>query len=330
MVEVKRIFNWVATNMTIVIFITLFSSIKLQSQSYPQNSLYLIDLYSINPAYAGLDRSLSANFNYRDQWSGFEANPQQLYVNAHLPVYLLDGGAGVSLRSDQLGALRFNTINFSYNRIINTEFGIISGGLSLGLRNTSLDGSTLITPEGIYLGTTFDHQDQFLSTDVATTTRLQTGLGIFLGSRRFDFGISVDNIFFKGDEIGNITTSNHDVVKVFARAPVVINDLILYPSLLLKTNFDQLQTDISCLVKSGNIFGGMSLRGYGRNSIDSAVLIGGIRVNDNYTISYSYDIGLSNIRIVSQGVHEVNINYNLNKLIGLGLPPEIIYNPRNL
>ena len=300
------------------------------AQSSPQNSLYLIDLYSINPAYAGLDRSLSVNFNYRDQWPGIQANPRQLYVNAHIPVYLINGGVGVELSSDQLGPLRFNTFSLSYNRINQTHFGIVSFGGSLGLRSSQLDGTGLITPEGVYSAGIVDHQDPFLSNTVDSRTNLHSSLGIFVGTKKFEVGLSVTNLLLKRDRINDIATSNHDALKLYGQIPFTFQGISFYTSFLVKTNFEVLQTDLSCITKSGNIFGGLSLRGYGKNSLDALVLVGGIKINENYTIGYSYDIGLSSLNSVSQGAHEIHINYNLNKLVGIGLPPEIIYNPRNL
>jgi hypothetical protein len=84
------------------------------------------------------------------------------------------------------------------------------------------------------------------------------------------------------------------------------------------------------LLKSGNIFGGCSLRGFNDNSFDSLVILGGLRLSAHYSVSYSYDVGINALKTATQGSHELHINYNLNKLIGIGLPPEIIYNPRNL
>ena len=106
--------------------------------------------------------------------------------------------------------------------------------------------------------------------------------------------------------------------------------MILYPSVLIKTDLQSYQTDLSCIAKSGNVFGGLSLRGYNSQSLDAVVIIAGIEFNRNYTLSYSYDVGLNEIGSFSGGSHELNINYNLNRLLGIGLPPEIIYNPRYL
>lgn len=312
------------------ILILVFLGFQISAQTYPQNSLYLVDIYQVNPAYAGLERSLSINVNYRDQWAGFTANPKQFYLNAHLPVYLWDGGVGATISSDQLGPLRFNTLRLSYNRIFKTDFGIVSAAGSLGVRSSGYDGSALVTPDGIYDNNEINHLDPLLSNGNLNATKPSYGLGLFVGAKQFDFGLSIDNLFLESSVIEGVTTSHHDAVTIFGRFPISYRELIFYPSMLIKTDFAAYQTDISCITKSGNIFGGLSLRGYSPRSFDSVVILGGIRINDHYTITYSYDLGISSIRSVSEGAHEINVNYNLNKLLGLGLPPEIIYNPRNL
>ncbi len=107
----------------------------------------------------------------------------------------------------------------------------------------------------------------------------------------------------------------------------ILNNIELLQSILLKTEFNQVQTDVSSLVKiNGNIFGGISVRGYSSRSLDAVVM----NITDNYTLSYSYDVGISELRTVHEGTHEILLNYNLRKMIGTGKPPKIIYNPRYL
>lgn len=310
--------------------LALIFSNSSYGQLRPQNSLYLIDLYQLNPAYGGLERSLNANFNYRDQWSGFDQNPVQLNVNAHLPLYLFNGGAGFSLQSDKLGGLSMNSFKVSYNNIKKTAFGIISGGLGLGFTSTRLDGSVLLTPEGFYENNVTEHNDPILISEGQRGNRLDYDLGIFIGMEALDVSISFSNLFLPKFNVQNINIKSPNIFNLFIRKPLFIRDLIFLPSLLIKSDFISTQTDVSCLIKSGSVFGGLSLRGYSKRSLDSIVFLGGIKINTNYTLSYSYDAGISSLRSISQGVHEVNVSYNLNKLIGVGLPPEIIYNPRNL
>ncbi len=298
-------------------------------QSIGQHSLYMVDIYKHNVAYAGFDRSLSANFNYRSQWSGIEGQPSHLYFNAHLPVYLLNGGVGFSVSNDRAAALKMTDVKFSYNRVRSFSRGIISVGASLGMKQTGLDGTQVRTPEGIYIGG-FSHEDPILFTDFRSGVRPVWSMALYTATDYFDFGLSISDLFVNKTTLSKINFIDSRKMDVYAAIPFYIKELKIQASLYIKTNFKQTQSDLSIMLKNGNIFGGLSMRGFNENSFDSAVFFGGIKLNEHYTLSYSYDVGLSILSDVSQGSHEININYNLNKLIGIGLPPEIIYNPRNL
>lgn len=301
----------------------------LVSQNASQHSLYMIDIYNHNVAYGGFDRSLSANFNYRNQWSGLPGNPEQFYVNAHLPVYLLNGGAGFSFYTDRAGALRKTGFMISFNRVRSFRGGIFSFGGSLGLRQTAIDGSVIRTPEGIYQGG-FSHEDPILGINTDTGTSPSWSLAFYTATDFFDFGISVNDLFVNQVTLDQINFEQSRGIDIYSAIPFLVSDLEIQTSLYIKTNLQQTQGELSAMAKNGNVFGGVSLRGFNENSFDSVVFFGGIKLNEHYTLSYSYDAGISALSDSTQGSHEININYNLNKLIGIGLPPEIIYNPRNL
>ena len=59
-------------------------------------------------------------------------------------------------------------------------------------------------------------------------------------------------------------------------------------------------------------------------------VIGGFKLSENISFVYAYDLSLSKLKNFNNGSHEVMIRYNLNKPIGKGVPPPIIYNPRSL
>lgn len=307
----------------------LLLSVSLSAQSTGQHSLYMVDIYNHNVAYAGFDRSVSANFNYRSQWAGINGQPNQVYVNAHLPVYLLNGGAGMRLSSDRSGGLAITELMLSYNRVRSFNAGIVSVGAGFGWRQTGVDGSVIRTPEGVYVGG-FSHEDPILFNDSQLGSQLSWSLALYTATDWGDFGLSLNNLGGSRGNISEINFSYPGTLDIYGAIPFFVNDLKIQASLYIKTNFEQSQGELSILLKNGNIFGGLSARGFNENSLDSAVIIGGIKLNEHYTLSYSYDIGLSSLADYTQGSHEININYNLNKLIGIGLPPEIIYNPRNL
>jgi hypothetical protein len=100
---------------------------------------------------------------------------------------------------------------------------------------------------------------------------------------------------------------------------------------LLKSDLVETQIEFSTIARyNDNIFGGVSFRGYNSNSFDAVVILAGYKLNENLTLSYAYDITLSGLSEVSRGSHEIMLNYNLNKNIGKGRLPKIIYNPRFL
>ena len=302
----------------------------MHAQQAPQHSLYMVDPYSINPAYAGFDKSLSANLNYRGQWTGIDQNPAQIFVNTHLPIYLLDGGAGIQIRRDRTGLVSRTEINVSYNRVIPTIVGTLSAGLRIGLQQSRFDGTQVITPDGEYINSTINHNDPTLPDNNVSTISPTWTAGLFFRNDYLDLGLTISDFVPGSLQLDNIQLANNKLVNFYTQMPLKVKNIEVLPSVLIKSDFNYVQTDLSILVKSGNIFGGTSIRGYNSNSFDSLVILGGIQLNENYAVAYSYDVGINALRNATQGTHELHINYNLNKLIGIGLPPAVIYNPRNL
>ncbi len=290
----------------------------------------MLDSYNLNPAYGGFDRSLSANINYRGQWTGLEQNPVQLYANAHLPIYLLNGGAGFHIRTDRTGLINRTEVGISYNRVTATTIGTVSMGVRLGMQQSRIDGSRIISPDGVYINNIFTHNDPILPESNISSLSPTWTTGLFLRNDYLDMGLTISDLFPKNINVENILLANNTLVSFYTQIPLTVNNVEVLPSFLVKSDLNYIQTDLSLLIKSGNIFGGSSLRGFNDNSFDSLVILGGIRLSAHYTVSYSYDVGINALRTATQGSHELHINYNLNKLIGIGLPPEIIYNPRNL
>ena len=145
-------------------------------------------------------------------------------------------------------------------------------------------------------------------------------------------GLAISNLPSSKIGLENTDFGQETHVNGYFQYNFVINDEVeLMQSILLKTDLNNIQSDISSLFKiNGNIFGGVSMRGYSSRSFDAVVFIAGMRISDQYTLSYSYDLGLSGLRTGHEGSHEILLNYNLRKLIGTGQPPKIIYNPRYL
>lgn len=313
-------------------FIFLVTVLVSYGQQPMQVSQYMLNKYELNPAYAGLDFSLSVTGMYRSQWNEFTNAPLSQNINAHLPMYILNGALGINVANEQLGYFNNTMGTISYNYVYESAIGLFSGGLKAGFIQSNLNNSALRAPEGIYEGVTFSHNDPLLRELPQSGVGVLYGLGVYFIGDFIEGGISISqlpsrDISYSGTKVALVPYMN-----LYMESEFEVNDeLSLSPVLLIRSDFVETQTDLSLLAKlSGNIFGGIGIRGYNSRTIDAATLMAGWKFNEHYTISYAYDIGLSALRNSHSGTHEILLNYNLNKLIGAGLPPKIIYNPRFL
>lgn len=321
---------------TLLICLTFLVAV-MQAQQAPQYSLYMFNKYNYNPAYAGLDNSLSITGVFRKQWVGLESSPVTQNVNAHMPLYYLNGGFGINIENDQLGAERNTSGSISYNYFVPVgKKSLLSFGIGAGAVQKSLDGSKLRAPDGDYSEPpVIDHNDRLIPIGKVSAVAPYFNAGIYFYSEKLEIGVSANNL-----SEPNATLIAEDLVNIkfirnyffnFAYSFEISRDLVIQPSFFAKSDLTQTQLEFSTIVKyNDNIWGGVSFRGYNANSIDAVVFIVGYKLNEKVTLAYSYDLTLSGLSNVSKGSHEILLNYNLNKLIGKGIPPKIIYNPRFL
>jgi len=318
--------------MTRILFFLLFISSAAMAQQPMQFSQFMFNKYQMNPAYAGFDYSLNVTGVYRTQWTELPTQPRTQNVNAHLPMYIINGALGINVANEQIGYFNNTQATISYNYVLETYLGLFSGGLKAGMIQSSLSGSLLRTPDGIYEAASISHQDPILSELNQNGVGVLYGLGVYFIGNFFEAGASFSRYPRTNINISDTKVELVPYINFYAESNIDITDeLIVTPSIMVRSDMIHTQTDVAAIAKlSGNIFGGVGLRGYNPRSIDAAMLYAGWRFNEHYTLSYAYDIGLSALRNAHDGTHEVLLNYNLNKLIGAGLPPKIIYNPRFL
>jgi type IX secretion system PorP/SprF family membrane protein len=314
------------------ISLLLFSFVIAKGQNSFQYSQYMLDKYQFNPAYGGLEYSLNVNTVVRSQWNGLPNSPKSQYINAHMPFYIWNGAVGMTLSNESGGNLRNISFSGSYNYVYASPIGLISGGASLGFLQKRIDGRALITPEGDYSDNGFNHNDPSLeNTDYNGFSPLWS-LGLYFAGDQFDAGISLINTPAQTFTAGLSEFSQGPLATLYSEFRYAYNDQWdIMPSLLVKSDFIETQIDFSLMGRyNGKIFGSIGIRGYSNNTLDAIIFMAGNKLSKNYTIAYSFDTGLSSIKRVNEGSHEIRLIYNLNRPIATGLPPKIIYNPRFL
>lgn len=305
---------------------------RLHAQQQVMTSQYMYNAYQHNPAYAGLDRSLSVTAHYRSQYVGLEGSPTTAYINAHMPWYLWNGAIGLELYSDRLGLESNTAFGASYNYVQGFGVGIWSIGARMGILQKRIDGSSVVTPTGLYEGSVISHNDPLLATSLVSGIGVTYELGTYVMTDLIEGGMTVSRLPASNVAVGSasIDLATH-VSGFFQYTYPVSSDLIIKPSIMLRSDLVAVQSDVAVMAEiNGSIFGGIGLRGYNSTSMDAIVFSGGLVINENYRLIYSFDTGLSELKRVTQGTHELTLNYNLRKIIGAGMSPPVIYNPRNL
>lgn len=299
----------------------------------------MLNPFNWNPAYAGMEKSLSFNAGLREQWSGLTQSstdenigPSTQFINAHLPLYLLRGGLGIQLENDAIGPRRQLGFNVAYNFQTYLGPGILSIGIGGGIFRQEIDGNILRTPSGIYSSQTIDHQDDLLPLGVVNGNIPTFRVGAYYSMEWLEVGIAAIHINEPEIELNQLGFQLQRTLFFGAKAQLNLNDAIqFHPSFLAKSDVVQTQVDLSGYFHfNENFFFGGGVRGLDTNSLDALTIFGGFNLAKNTRIAYGYDITLSGLQDISNGSHELMIQYNLQQLIGAGRPPKVIYNPRNL
>lgn len=316
----------------LILFLPLLAiGLVLSAQQLPRYSMPWLDPVQFNPAYAGLDNSLSITGTYRSQWTGLEGQPVGQRVSAHLPFYYLSSGVGVEVELDEIGARGLNSFGLSYNYQLVTGQSVWSLGLSARMLQLSLNGELLRTPEGNYEDpNTIIHNDALLPVGNINDGAMSFGAGIFYQSENLEGGISVRNfnnpvIAFPGVDY-SLDQQYHGYLR--ARFDLIRAWEVL-PMAYAVVAGPQQQFSLGATIRyDENFFAGAAYRGHSGQTTDALVLSGGLNLSEKVTLAYAFDLTLSNLRTVQDGSHEITIKYNLRQRIGAGVLPPRIYHPR--
>jgi type IX secretion system PorP/SprF family membrane protein len=307
----------------------LFSGVY--AQQGPQYSLVTFDPFFVNPAYAGMDGTLKINGLYRKQWVGLPGGPESQMVNVHSPLYIAGGGVGLQFLNERLGPEQQLSATMAYNyQLLLNRRSVLSFGVQAGIFQYTLDGTLLRTPDGIYEGSTIDHQDAALPLGRESGISPLVSAGVYYQTGAFEAGLSVRNITATRIELPSLGYDSQRQYMVHARYAFEMGrSVVLSPSVWVRSDFVQTQIDFNIQARvNDNIFGGVSLRGYDANSLDALILQAGVRLNEKITLAYAYDLTLSPLQNTNTGSHEVLLQYDLGVAPGKGRLPAIIYNPR--
>ena len=276
------------------------------AQQKPMFTNFIFNEFYYNPAVAASKDHIDFRALYRNQWAGLEGAPQTMNLTGYGRLKKFPLGLGGNIFHDITGPLR--TTGFSFSAAYGIEFkneGILSAGISAGIIRYDLGNSFTIREQGD-IAVDAAQQGKFLP---------DAGLGIYYRQKGFYAGFSIPQLF-------------QSSIKLEVRDPLEMNKLIRHYFLSAGYKFkvaEKFELDPSFQlkgVKAAPVQADINLRGIYNNLVwlgasyrttDAVSVMAGVIIKDFIEVGYSYDITTSNLNTVSNGAHEVMLNYRLKR-----------------
>lgn len=294
-------------NSSIYFLLILFFGINSFSiaQQLPQYTQWSAHQFAINPAHAGIKPCIDIHSLYRIQWVGFEGAPKSGFLTLCAPIktkrkQYLSARQGIGLRfeTDQIGQFSTNRFNiayaghFNFSRDTRLSLGIYGGIIQMGY-----DPSKTIT---IQPDPTVSQEASFIAPDAS--------FGAWWNGENYYFGLVVQNLIpYKWVDLG--TSSKYRLHALLnAGYRLKINDRFTFlPAVLLKIPpRGPLAIDLQAMVDYNN-----SLNfGLGYRNTDALMIYAGLKINQRFSIQYSFDLTLSPLRNGSSNTHEISLSFS--------------------
>lgn len=293
-------------------FFVIYFSASLNfclAQQYPFWTQSRSNLFLLNPAVAGSRKVLDVRMNYRNQWVGFDGSPKTKTFSVHGNFFHHGTlGAGGFIFQDEIGPFKYLNVSgaFSYHA------KIADAKLSLGLSGSYQQQGYLTSKV-----TTQFQQDQ--AVDFSFTQKVSVAnmsFGVLYYNDMFHIGVSANNLFgsifeyYKQDTLKKanfkqVVHYNFSVDYFWESHDGFIWENALFVSIIPNT---PLLFDYSLRLHiKEKIFTGFTYR---VGSVFALQL--GFTLNQQYQISYSYDISTNKLRTVNNGSHEIKLVWSTN------------------
>ncbi len=279
---------------------------QVQAQQDPMYSMYMWNMMTIMPAYAGSADVLNATALSRIQWTGIHGAPVTHSLSAHAPVNKESLGAGISLTYDQIG--RSNTTSLfgdlAYRMQVSSTTRLALG-MRLGFNHAQI-GSTKVENT--------NPDDPTFAVDQSGKVLPNFGFGAYFWSKRGYIGFSVPKILrnFMGsakDEEGVTSRFSQEEEHAFLTGGYVfpIGSVMFKPAFMVKVVAG---TPPSTDISANFLFIEKLWLGAAYRHGDSMTAIFSFQVTDQFRAGYAYDIGLSTLSRYANGSHEIMISYD--------------------
>jgi len=296
------------------------SLLEVSAQQDPQFTQNMFNRLAVNPAYAGAKESFCATIISREQWMGFEGNPQTNLLSVDYGTTIKQKhkvGAGLTVIQDEIGPIQSLNAKLAMSYHYRIQQGVLSGGLELGIYNQSISGDWR-TSEGAFDGT----EDPKIPNAEAGATVFDLGFGLYYYRKNMYVGISSTHmeqsvISDDLDDLSSLTfqKARHYYIMGGYNYETVAFDrkLEIMPSFFVKSDAISTQVDLNTNVKYNDlVWVGASYRIEDAVSFLAGLDFAGLQLGgqlDNIKVGFAYDYNISDLSTYNNGSIEFMINY---------------------
>ncbi|MEK6477880.1 type IX secretion system membrane protein PorP/SprF [Catalinimonas sp. 4WD22] len=289
-------------NKFILIGLFLLIVIHANAQQSPIYSHFMFNRLAINPAYAGSQDQLNITALHRRQWENFDGAPTTSALSAHTYLKEKNIGIGLLASNDQVGIHTDNRLYLVYAYKIKTKMGTLSMGLQGGFSRLSSDFNKL----------NLKSEKDALMTGFKSDFNPNFGTGVYFSNQKFFAGFSIPYLLNNKLSSADEALSQAQESRYYLLSTGVVLDINreikVVPSALFRVQEgNAVGMDINANVVLSDI---LTIGATYRTEYAASVLMG-LKMSENLSMGYSYDLNTSDIGKYSDGTHEFMVNYRI-------------------
>jgi len=278
---------------------------SLFAQQIPVDNQYLVNKFSLSPAYAGYTGNFESFVSYRNSWIDIPGAPIRKSINVNGPLFR-GMGIGGTITNESAGI--FNTVsataNYSYHLKLSKQQGLFFGAYAGIFENHLAMNSTNSQPE----------LDPVIADNQALRGSVfDIGIGILYRYQNLNAGIVVPRLIESSVKNGaagdNVlyTLKRHYKVHL-SYAYDITPDFQVEPFVIVSTTQNSpLQYEAAALIKYKQM--AWIAASYKKNAIGASVGA----VYNRFAMNYTYEFSGSGIMGYSSGSHEITIGMLIGK-----------------
>lgn len=288
------------------LFILFFIGVTSLSwaQQLPHYTQWATNQFALNPAHAGIKKCIDISTLYRNQWVGFEGAPKTGFLAVSIPLnskrkqYLsARQGTGFKFETDRIGQFNTNRINVAYAAHFNfNKFNRLSLGLYGGVVQMGYDPSSATTQSA---DPTVLQQSNFVAPDAS--------FGAWFNAENYFVGLTLRNLIpTKWKDIGSDSRFRFHLGLNAGYRFIIKKNITLMPAINIRIPPRGIvDIDYDLFVNYKNFIG----FGVGYRTIDALLLFFNVKIAQQFSIGYSYDINLTDIQQGAKNTHEISLRF---------------------